>query len=449
MPKIHQWKKMKEKNRFYINNIMTEYISLFCEEYKPKKTYTVLISLVGFSPATSILTCSAIKPKKLYLYGTFKSIKESSSLITDFIKKSDDNVRIFEIEIDEHDIHDMYKRLYSLLSEEGKENCIIDLTGGKKSMSAVAGIISSIFNIDSCYVDYWKYLNDLRAPYFSSEYLKILDNPFYLSGDKLIMDAINYFNSGNFKSSARTLSEYTKSKIISKQHNARILEEISLGYKAWMGFDFENAQEHFMKVLKSPANVELKNILEEHCALLTKINQNDTYGIFNHLVLGNYYAKLERFEIAVFLYYRTIEMILQKVLRDHYSFETSKPDFSKIGIEFKDFKKKAEEVYEEEYLGTGLPNRTALMDNVFILSIKQNEIMKKINIKKLFNASKIRNRSNMAHGSAVITEKNLNETASITNQMINNFIKAYKIEENIKSIEAKFEIPKIEEKHLL
>ncbi|MEO0289552.1 MAG: hypothetical protein ABIN00_07960 [candidate division WOR-3 bacterium] len=452
--KYNEIKDFKERDRFYFDEFLPLYLKKFIEENKQelKKEYDILISLVGLSPATSILSGSLVKPKKgICLIFT----EESSKYMNIILEKIEyEKEKISFHEVDEKNINDLYNKIIDIYLSNKEKRILIDLTGGKKTMSAIAGMISAVFNIDACYIDYRRYVRESNKPYFSSEFLKIINNPFYFSGDKVLLDVLNYFNSGNYNEACKLIEEYEEKTTFKKQYNIELIRLLSQAQKNWIDFNFEEAKKLYEKILNKFQELDnnLRSKLEINVNLLKKIKETEEYKIFNHYFLGIFYENKERYEISTFLLYRTIEMIFQSVLKKDYNFNTSKPDYSKIEINFEKFKEIAEEVFGEEYKGTGLPPKTALMDDVFILKLLRNDILRKeknVDINWIFNCSKIRNYSNMAHGDKIIKKNEQEEIKRLAKFLILNYLKKYDLKILYEELEKSFELLKLNIEGLL
>lgn len=446
--KYNEIKDFKKRDEFYFNEFLPLYLKKFIEENKQelRKEYDILISLVGLSPATSILSGSLVKPKE----GVYLIVTQESSKYRDIIieKIEYEKEKISFHEVDERNINDLYNKIVDIYLSNKEKRILIDLTGGKKTMSAISGMISAIFNIDACYIDYRRYVRESNKPFFSSEFLKIINNPFYFSGDKILLDVLNYFNSGNYNEACKLIEEYEEKTTFKKQYNIELIRLLSQAQKNWIDFNFEEAKKLYEKILNKFQELDnnLRSKLEINVNLLEKIKETEEYKIFNHYFLGIFYEKKERYEISSFLLYRTVEMIFQSVLKKDYDFDTSKPDYSKIEIDFGKFKEIAEKVFGEEYKGTGLPPKTALMDDVFILKLLNNDILSKernIDVKWIFNCSKIRNYSNMAHGDKIIKKDEQEDIKKLAKFLILNYLKKYNLNMSYEELEKSFELLKL------
>mgnify|MGYP002521996586 CR=1 FL=1 len=71
----------------------------------------------------------------------------------------------------------LYDTLKEQLSINPAQHCAINITGGKKSMSASVGIFARDFYCDLVYVDYKKYDPSTRRPEPGSEFLNLVYSP--------------------------------------------------------------------------------------------------------------------------------------------------------------------------------------------------------------------------------------------------------------------------------
>ena len=148
---IRQWLdlskggKAKEAKDFYYENLFDTVIERFeknNQQVISGSSVDVLISILGFSPEPIVLTD--------YHF----------------------------VELQDETFSCLYDTLKEQLSIHPAQHCVINITGGKKSMSASAGIFARDFFCDLIYVDYSKYDPSTRRPEPGSEFLNLVYSPY-------------------------------------------------------------------------------------------------------------------------------------------------------------------------------------------------------------------------------------------------------------------------------
>ena len=134
-----------------------------------------LISLVGSSPQTSILTAEALRPRHLLLITT-AGVSESVDLIRDWFTNHHGGwpvPALIAVVCDPTDVKSMDQAVGTWLEALSQQRpsthrIFIDASGGKKSMSVAAGMIALHRKIEVLYIDS-KFDASLRLPEPGSE----------------------------------------------------------------------------------------------------------------------------------------------------------------------------------------------------------------------------------------------------------------------------------------
>tara|TARA_B110000114_G_C15021318_1_gene369010 strand:- start:221 stop:799 length:579 start_codon:yes stop_codon:yes gene_type:complete len=147
-----------------IENFQSKYSNLFNED-------EVLISMLGFSPEPIILTANTIKPSKHYVITTDHK-EEVINRVEEFVE-NEFNLKT----ISDTSFNTIYKSLKEILYEVESSKITIDITGGKKSMVAVAAIFGKDYRCKITYVDFEGYIKELRKPEPGTEILHVVYDP--------------------------------------------------------------------------------------------------------------------------------------------------------------------------------------------------------------------------------------------------------------------------------
>ena len=168
--------KAKEAKDFYYENLFETVIERFeknNQQVISGSSVDVLISILGFSPEPIVLGAKLLKPKThIIIHDAGVSLNEENNRI---VSKYLENYKF--VELNDETFACLYDTLKEQLSITPAQHCAINITGGKKSMSASAGIFARDFFCDLIYVDYNKYDPSTRRPEPGSEFLNLVYSP--------------------------------------------------------------------------------------------------------------------------------------------------------------------------------------------------------------------------------------------------------------------------------
>ena len=168
--------KAKEAKDFYYENLFETVIASFEKNNQhviSGSSVDVLISILGFSPEPIVLGAKLLKPKiHIIIHDAGVSLNEENNRI---VSKYLENYKF--VELNDETFACLYDTLKEQLSITPAQHCAINITGGKKSMSASAGIFARDFFCDLIYVDYNKYDPSTRRPEPGSEFLNLVYSP--------------------------------------------------------------------------------------------------------------------------------------------------------------------------------------------------------------------------------------------------------------------------------
>lgn len=178
---VLEWKKMNQTGRFaearqfYFDELFKEVIENFENNISwPIEPADVLFSVLGFTPEPIILAARALKPKKHIIFHD-KEVRFNEDNIRFLPKFLPEGYKTIELKDETFStLYDTFKEQMAL--NEGRSYAI-NITGGKKSMVASAGIFARDFNASIIYVDYKDYDPNLRRPLPGSEYMNIVYTP--------------------------------------------------------------------------------------------------------------------------------------------------------------------------------------------------------------------------------------------------------------------------------
>lgn len=446
--KIEQWKhlfrtKRDEADLFYYNSLFGDVIDCFLKKSEGLRRYRYLISLLGYSPQPVILLVRAINPEKVL----FIHSEETESYL-DVIQKWTDLTltRVLREQVDSSDPTGVYKAIKEFVHSRNPREILLDITGGKKAMVGGAAMAGNFLGMDTGYVDYERYLPDLRQPEPGSEFPNILKNPFYVLGDLELEKAKEAFNQLNFNRCIDLLNELNQ--IVEDIWGVRKLRALAEIYQEVDTFNFEKASsliQEFLSKWRDDQRFVLSSQVEITNQILavlmdTQHPDHHLFACLNYYFAGERFAQRARFDVATFLMYRTIEMILSLTLKE-IGIEPSRPNYPPW-VSLDQYQEKLREVFEREYVERTLPYKVGLMDSAILLSMNRHPIVEGLNLRELKGVITLRNESHFTHGSRHLSEEDYNKIRRFTRKLLEKclFIKE---KPPVKDFENKFCFPQI------
>lgn len=162
---------------FYFQHILPEVVQLHQKQALSDGACDLLVSLMGFSPETTVLAAMFMQPQKLVVIASDRT-EPYSRQCTTFLTQHGllDSERIDVRIVDPSNADALFAILRDILSGATGRRCV-DVTGGKKIMSAVAAHVAWGLSVPVCYVESGAYNPQLRRPEPGSERIVILEPP--------------------------------------------------------------------------------------------------------------------------------------------------------------------------------------------------------------------------------------------------------------------------------
>jgi CRISPR-associated protein (TIGR02710 family) len=388
-----------------------------------RRPVDLLISMSGFSPLTTILAYELIRPARLLV---IYSAQANAS-----------------VDVHRHPRHRTgppalpgllaplgrahrsagrvpggQGRAGEVAASDGRRpSAIIDITGGKKVMSAAAALAAWQLNLGLCYLD-GEYDQEFRRVVPGNERPLLLDNPTALFGEQEMAAALETFRGGGFSSAHAQYQELCEQ--IAEPGRARFMRALSGLYRAWCDLDLASLPECIkaVEVARKAAHRELtqqtsRRVAEQLTFLrsLTTDPPDPAALLVCFHVLGKHYADIGRHDFAALLFYRTVEGCLSRRLELSFrGFSCKRPDYRLLGDA-----DKVAAAYQQALVDTGgqdnkeLPSRVSLIHAATLLYSLEDEFMVKAKlntpgaIANLRDLAEIRNSSVLAHGYRTVT----------------------------------------------
>jgi CRISPR-associated protein (TIGR02710 family) len=378
----------------------------------------LLVSLSGFSPETTILTFELLQPHRLLVIGSDPT-REKVDVIADKLglPPSRLDTRYGE-PTDPKEIYRYVTEAAQRMADrpDGRPHIIIDITGGKKVMSASAALAAAQLDLPLCYLDS-DYDQELRQAVPGTEHLVMVPNPTAVFGDRDMMDAVTAFKHGAYGAAHTRFARVAN--VAHEPARARFLRDLSDVYQAWCDLDLPGLPERVRAMRDQLATtpyrppVALTSRLQEQLTYLDSlaIHPDGTPLLLSFYLLGEHYHRLGRHDFAALLYYRTIENAFTLRLSSRGDgFSCSEPQYALLHDDptalTDRYRATATAVYGQE-VGS-LPLRVGLMDAAILLYILNDQAVRLLNfdsekaLRHLRGVTEARNRSVLAHGTTSI-----------------------------------------------
>jgi CRISPR-associated protein (TIGR02710 family) len=377
----------------------------------------LLISLSGFSPETTLLAFALTRPSKLLIISSANT-KATINAIWRKLEGQIDFADIRHVSCDPVDPTSIYeivrKEVGALLAGDQPLRAIIDITGGKKVMSAGAALAASQLDLPMCYIDS-TFDPEIRQALPGSEKLCVLPNPTALFGDKDMTAAMAMFRNGAYTGAHRRFEELSGS--VSEPVRVRFLRDLAALYEAWCDLNVDGLPEHIARVRDhlrtNRAGVDTKLVQRITAQLEFAESLAERAGpamLLNFFLLGEHYRDLGRYDFAALLYYRSIEKAFEEQLSSRFGLNLESPDYSALG-DPADLEKRFAEFSDKVY-GTSapaLPRKIALMDAMILLNLLNDSMLSSLKWNKITAVQSLRgvvdtrNRSVLAHGTESVS----------------------------------------------
>ncbi len=391
------------------------------EEERPD----LLVSLMGFSPETTVICAAMARPAELVVVRS-EETNRFFDIAAPFLTSNEivPWSGLHHVSVDPTNPADIYDAVYRHLGQH--KRALMDVTGGKKVMSATAAQAAWELRIPLCYVE-GKFLKEQRRPEPGTEELKLLDNPSPQRARQARQRAKDMYLTGNYPLAADLFSESMK--VNQRISQDELLRQLCRCYARWMDLDQPQLQREVEQAETIAAQGRMKGLvtahfptLNRHLAAHRKVAHGDRLALLaTFLELASHYQQHQRHDFSCLLSYRAMEALVQQGLREAAggSFDTSQPDYEALGGE-----ERLEPAYVEisrALAGKGrvaheLPDRIGFIDGFALLCIRDASLPCKIFggkeegatlrvIKRLQNLASRRNGSVLAHGNRSLEEQ--------------------------------------------
>jgi hypothetical protein len=421
-----QWIKLQqadagEASVFYFEKILPEVLKALettHAELEERGNLDVLVSLMGFSPETMVISASLLRPRKLVVllseetkkyydtaarYLLKHEIVSPSGLIPEYVNPTDP--------------FDLYRKVRRHLQPRGAG--MLDVTGGKKVMSATAAQAAWELNIKLCYVESKHYIPELRRPEPGTERLMVLLNPSTQRAKSSRELALGFYEKHMF---AQAIDAFGASRDNNEDNRFdEFFQSLAKCYAALADLNLPQLAENASQVKALSEKSRMADLIEgyrtlpRHLEALKAVSRGEPLAMMaTYLNMSKLYQEQERHDFACLLAYRAIEALNAEGFRrlSDGEFDTGRPDYSLLG-DAEELKSKyvslSREV-DDKQSESALPRKVGFMNGFALLCLIDNGLHErafgsmplKNAIGLLRSLAHRRNESVLAHGTKTL-----------------------------------------------
>ncbi len=413
----------------------------------------MLISVAGFSPETTIVTTGVFRPEQVLVISSGPAY-EMIDVIGDFVRTlglrasqfhhepcNPTDLSLFEIICRRVKAHRQARG--SRPNEDREAETLIDITGGKKVMSAGAALAAGELDLRICYIDN-EYDQQRRTAIPGTEAIVLLESPYLLYGGTEIRRANHDFDMGAFEAAGARYAALAER--LNEPATARFLRELSIFYNAWRNLDIEGIKRALPAIEvrladSTPTARANRARLETQLAFVQRLVAGERSArIMTLFLLGEANLEADRYDFSALLFYRTIEASIASRLEHQFpGFLCEKPDYTKINPDVEELAKQfavaTREVFgkpdasedpesTEAEKHPELPRKVGCLDGALLLRVTKDDLLDQAKLgdpkalSRLGNLTTTRNRSILAHGYESVTEKSCNALRAPARQLL-------------------------------
>lgn len=280
----------------------------------------LLISVTGYSPRTTILAFKVLQPRRMVVIPS-ENARGSINTIARYVvgegglQQADFSQRPCE-PTNPLSIYNVVKDELELLDrQDGHAISYIDITGGRKVMSATAALAAWQLDLGLCYLD-GEWDPELRQAIPGSDRLLLLDNPTSLFGEQEMKAAYQAFDGGAYEAAHSRFEELSGR--LARPADARFWGALSQLYGAWCDLDLIALPEAIQAVRCTLGPLARQRLsattiasVEAQLAFLDRLARRDEDTLLlSFSVLDDHYRGVGRHDFAALFSYRTVERCL-------------------------------------------------------------------------------------------------------------------------------------------
>lgn len=454
--------KALEKLHGEIDVLYEDYIKeLLKKQANIQQGINYMIMPIGLHYEIACMTLALTKPQNVLFLYTEASHGSLEKVIEAMHYKEGQYVAV---QVDDADPLQVYKAINVQYEGWGKPSGIyMDISGGTKVMSVATAWAGITLDAKFLYINSNDFIKEINKPAIGEEELVVLEDPISFYGDHDIEMAYEHMEAYDYVSASEIFKQLmTKTTDIKRHKDLKILYHLSSGYEHWDNLEFKEGYKDFARLIEymegqisKHGHCILSNQLKslQHQKVLLKrlgyeFENKVNYEIVRDLdsvmalVMTIYRSamrrkKQEKYDMAVLLLYRLLEIISQRRLavnKINYEDPCFTEYFSEVDyVDFKlSFNKLKNRVFDDHRTYKPPRRHITLIDGYFILATVDDSLLRNYKnipfLKELYGYCKVRNQSVFAHGYKVIGEEEFNGIHQFVKGLLYKFCTLEKID---------------------
>lgn len=390
----------------------------------------LLVSVAGMTPETTIITAGVFQPQEILVISSYP-LRDNIDIIGKYLSDhlgirhsqfthewcNTEDMSLFEIVCDRVKAHRQRRSAPSTNVIVGET--LVDITGGKKLMSAGAAMAALELDLRMCYVNN-EFDKRRRVALPGTEDIVLLDSPFQRYGTAEQRQADQDFNLGAYDVAHSRYKQLAEK--LNQPARARFLRDVSAFYEAWRNLDIDGLKHALPKVrnhLDEPTAHEYRERLQAQLDFVERlVKEERTARVMTLFLLAEANFAQKRYDFSALLFYRTIEASIASRLEEKYpGFLCEKPEYTLIDTDINALRERFEAAKKEAFQklseNVKLPNEVACMDGAILLRAERDGLLneapprypKPLSLASLRGVSMARNHSILAHGYDSVTQE--------------------------------------------
>lgn len=408
---------------FRRERLLPEMVRRARARFETPPSCSLLVSLAGFSPETTILAWEILRPPEVLVLWS-KEARDSVDVIDAHLRERGLRAsRIHREAIDPTDVRGIYEAIERATRRHSPEpsGTILDITGGKKLMSAAGALAASQLHLRLAYVDGDVYDPELRAPVPGTERLVLIPSPGVLFASEREREAEALFESGAYGEARERFKRLADT--LERPASARLHLALATLYGAWMDLDLDGigiaAAEVEAPLRAAGLSAARTRVIEEQVDWFRQLADRrapaDLHLCF--VMLGRHYLGRHRHDFAALLFYRAIEGALGERLRGHApGLDLSAPDYGLFGDDEDALARRyASAIGRSGRAGTAtLPGQLGFLSSATLLVA----LGETLDLGRLRHLAEIRNGSVLAHGTTPVSRQKAEELERMAQELL-------------------------------
>ena len=415
-----------------------------------REGYHTLVSLMGFSPETTVICAAIVRPKRLIVvYGHAddenekKKAEFSYNTAVEYLKKNGilQPAQIHHRTIDPLDPLDIYDVIRGEIANastiDDNKTALVDITGGKKVMSATAGQAAWETRLPLCYID-GKFDPLLRRPWPGTERVIKLLNPSKQEQIMMRRDAFEYYKRRNYPLAVESFDQCRAN--LEDNRLDELATLLCRAYNRWTDLDLPRLRKELDLIYAKLNENRILRLFRdqgqtqetwfEHLETLEQVAAAEPLAmVASYQALSELYSTeaFQRFDFAALLLYRAMEALVEHglQLKTKNQLEPKHPDWTLLGDPAelqKEYKALSKEVDGSREQERELPNKISFINGLAILCIvdhveREADMRRSDFIHMMKRVAEKRNESVLAHGKKTLNEADYSEMAQHTEKL--------------------------------